>query len=386
MTIPDTATTPAVNTRLSGTDNRLHFMDHLRAVVVVMVIVLHTSMTYMTYPPEWWYVIEPRNSLVFTLVVLFLDVPNMQILFFIAGFFGYPSLERYGASRFFRQKLVRIGIPWLVGVVFFAPAVTYLITVTRGIAKPYFEFWFTDFWGGYFQQSVYWFLGILLSLFALMAVLVSSTTRWRHVERQSVQPAWPLFVNFWAAMTLWFFIWSTVMPADSWNNSMKLLVFQPARLLLYVGYFCLGVYADRKGWLRGNGYQPSIHSWLPVALATGFAYLALRLSWLWGSGLQLLALQSAFFNAFCLSGLMSGLALFQRYFDPPNRLWSSLARNAFAIYYVHPLILYPAAYAALFIEHPIFVEAAFLIGFTTIAAWVLGALILTRWPVLREVF
>jgi surface polysaccharide O-acyltransferase-like enzyme len=83
---------------------------------------------------------------------------------------------------------------------------------------------------------------------------------------------------------------------------------------------------------------------------------------------------------------MSGLALFQRYFDTPNRLWSRLARNAFAIYYVHPLILYPAAYAALFIGIPIFVEAAFLIGFTTIAAWVLGALILTRWPVLREVF
>lgn len=383
MTIPDTGIAPAVPPPLSGTADRLHFMDHLRAIVVVMVIVLHASMTYMTHPPEWWYVIEPRNSLFFTLVVLSLDVPNMQILFFIAGFFGYSSLERYGASRFFKQKFVRIGIPWLVGVVFFAPAVTYLITVTRGTAKSYFEFWLTDFWGDYFQQSVYWFLGILLWLFALLAVLVNSTTRWR---RQSVQPAWPLFVTFWAAMTLWFFIWSTIVPADSWNNSVKLLVFQPSRLLLYIGYFCLGVYADRKGWLRENGYRPSIHSWLPTALLTGFAYLALRLSWIGGSGLQLLALQSAFFNAFCLSGLMTSLALFQRFFDSPNRLWLALARNAFAIYYVHPIILYPAAYAALFIETPIFVEAAVLIAFTLIVAWALGALILTRWPVLRDVF
>jgi len=83
---------------------------------------------------------------------------------------------------------------------------------------------------------------------------------------------------------------------------------------------------------------------------------------------------------------MAGLALFQRFFDHPSRFWSSLARNAFAIYYVHPLILYPAAYGALFVEIPIFLEATLLIVFTTAVAWAVGALVLTRWPILRDVF
>jgi len=40
-----------------NTSNRLYFLDNLRAFVVLLVIVLHGSMTYMAYAPEWWYVL-----------------------------------------------------------------------------------------------------------------------------------------------------------------------------------------------------------------------------------------------------------------------------------------------------------------------------------------
>ena len=33
---------------------RLYFLDNLRAFVIVMVIVVHASITYMAYAPEWW--------------------------------------------------------------------------------------------------------------------------------------------------------------------------------------------------------------------------------------------------------------------------------------------------------------------------------------------
>ncbi len=386
MTSSASVSTSAVPAKRLAPAGRLHFLDHLRAMIIVLVIVLHASMTYMASPPEWWYVIEPRNSRVFTLLVLGLDVPNMQVLFFIAGFFAYSSIQRHGPSRFFRQKLARIALPWVVGVVCLAPLTAYLITVTRASAKPYLEFWQTDFWGPYFQQSVYWFLGILLVLFALLTGFVNSGARWQHLERQAAQPTWSLFAKFWAATTLWFLICSLVAPADTWINSLKLLSFQPARLGLYLGYFGLGLYADRTGWWRENGYRPTLSPWLPLALASGAAYLALRLNWPSGNSLAPLLLQAALFNAFCLSALMAGLALFRRFGDRPSWLWSSLARNAFAIYYVHPLILYPAAYMALFVEIPIFLEAALLILFTTAAAWGAGALVLTRWPVLRDVF
>ena len=266
---PTTTTAP-------GAAGRLHFLDHLRAVIILLVIVLHASITYMVAPPPWWYVIAPKNSLLFTVVVLLVDVPIMQTLFFISGFFAYPSLEKHNPPGFLRQKMVRLGLPWLFGVVFLAPPVTYLITVTNGVAKPYLQFWATDFWGPYYQQSVYWYLGILLLLFAGLVALRDGEPRLQHLPRQPQMPVWTLFAKFWALTTLWYFVSSAVLPADAWLNAVKLFVFQPARLMLYAGYFGLGVYADRRGWFRPGGYQPNLEWWGPSGhtgrnIVSGFA-------------------------------------------------------------------------------------------------------------------
>ena len=118
---------------------------------------------------------------------------------------------------------------------------------------------------------------------------------------------------------------------------------------------------------------------------TGISYLGVQLNWSEG-GVLLLAVEAALFNAFCLTALMTGIALFRRVADRPTRARSSLGRNAYAIYYVHPLILYPAAYVLLAVGAPIFLEVIALTVFTTLVAWAIAALFLTRLPGLRSVF
>lgn len=365
--------------------DRFHFLDHLRGFIIILVIALHASMTYMAYPSEWWYVIEPKNSILFTLFVLLVDVPLMQILFFIAGFFAYGSLEKYGPAGFVRQKAVRIGLPWLVGVVFLAPLVTYLIPLTRGTAGSYLEFWTGDFWGQYYQQSVYWFLGVLFLLFILLAALYKGEPAMRNMPRRPQEPDRRFFVTFWAITALCFFVSTLVVPADYWTNALKLIVYQPARLILYAGYFTLGIIADRRGWFRADGFRPDLEWWGPAALISAMAYLGVR--WIWvDGGLLFLLAQAALFNAFCLAALMAGVALFQRHVDRPTRLRTSLGRNAYGIYYLHPLILYPAAYMALSVGASIFLEMALLTLFTLLVAWAGSAFVLTRLPVLRRIF
>ena len=46
---PATATAPR-----SAAAIRLYFLDHVRAVIILLVILLHAAMTYMAYPPPWW--------------------------------------------------------------------------------------------------------------------------------------------------------------------------------------------------------------------------------------------------------------------------------------------------------------------------------------------
>lgn len=376
---------PAARPTAPGASGRLHFLDHLRAFIILLVILLHASMTYMAFPPEWWYVTEPENSLLFTALVLLLDVANMQILFFIAGFFAYPSLVKYGPRRFMRQKLLRLGLPWLVGVVFLAPLVTYLIPYTRGIAGPYLAFWARDFWGPFYQQSVYWFLGILLLLFAVLAAFYKYEPGLQGLPRRAQAPTWRVFALFWGMTTLWYLLSSMILPADTWLNAVRLFVFQPARLFLYAAYFALGIYADRRSWFRGDGYRPPLDSWVGAALLTATLYMAVR--WFWSdSGFARLAAEAALFNGMCLSVLMASTAVFERYVNNPTRVWSSLSRNAYGIYYLHPLILYPLAYVALSFPLSIYLEVALLTVATALIAWALSAFVLTRLPVLRDIF
>ena len=147
---------------------RLHYLDNLRAFVIVLVIVLHAAITYMADPPSWWYVIDPDRSVAFTWLVLLVDVPIMQVLFFVAGYFAVRSLQRRGPRGFIREKVVRLAIPWVLGVVFLAPLATYMTYVSRGVPTGYLQFWTVDFWGPMFQQSVYWFLGVLFVAFLVL--------------------------------------------------------------------------------------------------------------------------------------------------------------------------------------------------------------------------
>jgi len=100
---------------------RLYFLDNLRAFVIMLVIVLHASITYMAYAPVWWYVLNPQNSLFFTMLVLLIDVPIMQIMFFISGYFAMPSLQKRGSASFLKDKCIHIGIPWVLVPCYWRP-------------------------------------------------------------------------------------------------------------------------------------------------------------------------------------------------------------------------------------------------------------------------
>jgi glucans biosynthesis protein C len=53
-------------------------------------------------------VLDTHRSLLFTAIVLLLDVPLMPVLFFVAGYFALPSLQRRGTGGFIREKVVRL--------------------------------------------------------------------------------------------------------------------------------------------------------------------------------------------------------------------------------------------------------------------------------------
>ena len=364
---------------------RLVFIDNLRAAVILLVIVLHASITYMLYAPPWWYVLDPDQGLGFTVVVLLVDVPLMPILFFVAGFFALPSLRRRGTGGFVRDKVVRIGITWVVGVVVLAPLATYMTYVSRGIDRGYLDFWTTDFWGPMFQQSVYWFLGVLLALFVLLAWAWEASPRlaaWSPAPSRPGPWFFPAFIALTAGGAI---LLSPVAGLDDWVPFGWLFVTQPARLGFYAGYFVLGIVAERRGWLTATGYRPDVATWAAGAVLTGVLYLADRLV---GNPTTVLerAVAAVLFAAFCLAALMAGLAAFGRWGTWTGRAWRALAANSFGIYYVHPLILYPLAWVLVGVPVPALVKASILVVVTAAGSLAVSALVLRRVRVLRRMF
>jgi glucan biosynthesis protein C len=368
--------------------NRIYFLDNLRAFVILLVVVLHGSMTYMAYAPTWWYVVDPNNSLFFTMLVLVIDVPIMLIMFFVAGYFAFPSLVKRGPGQFLKDKFIRIGAPWIGGTLLLAPPTAYMIYFSRNVPVGLFEFWSRDFWGAMYQQSVYWFLGILFLFFAVLSLIFAVSKSMQSLEQTVVPPSWKLFLIFGATMTASFLFMNQFFPLDTWSTGSYIFVFQPLRAPLYLGYFGLGIYAYQRGWFTTNGYQPRLLLWAMLGVVSGLLYLGYRLTIPSPTQTTLIlkAGNAILFNTFCLSALMAGAAFFQRKVNAPGFFWRTQAANSYGIYYIHPLILYPLAYVFVGLSLPIFFKAPVVIILAILLSWTVSAVVLKRAPILRRVF
>jgi glucans biosynthesis protein C len=112
------AVTPAAPHR----EERLHALDNLRAVAMLLGIVLHAALSFMTLPIPW-IARDVSRSFGFDLLVGLVHGFRMQLFMFVAGFFGHQLWQRLGAGEFLRQRWRRIGVPFLIGMVTLVPAI-----------------------------------------------------------------------------------------------------------------------------------------------------------------------------------------------------------------------------------------------------------------------
>ena len=97
-----------------ATPARLYFIDNIRWLIIVQVVVLHAAVTYSALGD--WYYKEPANlallsALAFGIFLSFTQAYFMGLLFLVAGYFVPASFDRKGSRRFLRDRAVRLGIP-----------------------------------------------------------------------------------------------------------------------------------------------------------------------------------------------------------------------------------------------------------------------------------
>lgn len=93
---------------------RLFYLDHLRVLLTVLVVLHHAAITYANIP-IWHYTEPARDSsgAALDLLVMFNQTFFMGFFFLIAGYFVPGSYDRKGGRAFMKDRLVRFGIPLL---------------------------------------------------------------------------------------------------------------------------------------------------------------------------------------------------------------------------------------------------------------------------------
>jgi len=362
-------------------------MDNLRAAIIFTVILLHVSVCYMAYAPSWWYVINPVTSAFFTYVVILVDIPIMPAMFFIAGYFALPSLQRQGTPQFLASKTRRLFVPWALGVLLLAPPTAYMIYFSRSVPMDLMTFWSTEFWGKMFQQSIYWFLGILFWAFVAFAAICKLAPVLKQARQELKKPSILLYSAIVIFTALGFYFAIQYYPVDHWRVG-YLFTFQPERLPLLIIYFAFGVWAWKCGWFTKGGYMPRKRTWLSLMMVTGAACLIMKLGY--GAPAGELSgrkdLLAPALTIFCLCGVMGLLALFNSVANRRGRLWASAADNSYGIYYVHALLVYWTAYFLIGLDASIYVKAALAFVLASVVSWLLSAGVLRKAPMLRRMF
>jgi glucan biosynthesis protein C len=99
--------------RATAAAERLHGLDGLRALAILLVVAGHGLLSFMETPIGW--AIQDRSrSIVVDVCVWVTRAFLMPVFFWTSGFFARATVERAGLAGFARQRIQRVLAPFLV--------------------------------------------------------------------------------------------------------------------------------------------------------------------------------------------------------------------------------------------------------------------------------
>ena len=114
--------------------------DVMRAFVVAGLVVFHSAVVFAAGAS--WFVKDPRPSAGFTIFLLWGSLWGMPLLFLVSGMAARYAMRTRSVAAFARERLVRLAVPFVVGLAVLVPPMFYLGSLTQpGFHEPYWRFW-----------------------------------------------------------------------------------------------------------------------------------------------------------------------------------------------------------------------------------------------------
>ncbi|WP_161600754.1 acyltransferase family protein [Teichococcus oryzae] len=117
--------------KTAWTVGRLHYLDNLRAFLMLLGVPYHAALAYSVLH-GWMVVSENEKSVLLSWASQFSHTFRMPAFFLIAGFFAALLLRRKGALPWWRNRMLRIGVPMITAALLLNPLMMLAMALDRG--------------------------------------------------------------------------------------------------------------------------------------------------------------------------------------------------------------------------------------------------------------
>jgi hypothetical protein len=373
---------------------RVTALDRARTFITLLVLLHHSVLNYTYFGTG-----DRARWLGFDLIVLFNDSFFMACMFFISGLFVRDSLARRGAGNYLVHRAFRLGVPYLVSIFILMPIAYYPTFLRYHLPGTtdfnFFHFWWHTLTIGPWPSGPAWFLWVLLALDAIAAAIWAAAPgvievlgRITASFRDRPMAAFAAFLIF---SIIVYLPLRLIFGDAAWFEPPGFpLPIQTSRILLYGGYFFVGVGVGATGLRDGLLAEDSEvakrwAAWIGLAAIFYAAILVLIYAhhhWVADFNAPPFWWEAAYTLAFALFGAAMTFAepaIFLRFAKSSLRLLDAIRPSAYGIFLVHYIFIIWLQYIVYEPEWSPFVKFAIVFVGTLSLSWA-TALLLRRIP------
>jgi peptidoglycan/LPS O-acetylase OafA/YrhL len=362
---------------------RLHYIDWLRVLAVLLLFPFHTSRVFNYDDPFYIKSAELSQALNYTLG--FIDRWHMPLLFLLAGASTYLALGKRSGREYAVERVMRLLVPLVFGIFVIIPPQTWVgAQYNSGYTGSYVEYITSgdflvfnfgpggDYYGGFGIGQLWFILFLLLMALILLPVLLwgrgeRGSRRIGSLARRLARPAWWLL----PPVVLWF---AEGLPDVAGKNWFYFSI-----------YFLLGFVVIADGRFAEAAER---HRWAGLAIGTTICatYVA---SWSVRAGLPDPSLELVAVNIVGMFGiwtmLIGMLGAGKHYLDRTSPALAYLAEASYPVYILHQTVIVLAAFWL--VRLPVGLPAQWIAVFVTAVVVTFGVYeLVRRFGLLRFLF
>jgi len=347
VSIERTQAQPAAAAARASTGSRLLFIDNMRVMLTIQVLLFHLLIIYAG-TGSWLYTEGRQDFVTGALGAWFIAVSQayfMGLFLLISAYFVPGSYDRKGAGRFLKDRLIRLGIPMAIYSWVLSPLLVYLVKrVKDSVSLP----WWNYFPGLKFEAVIgsgpLWFVETLL-IFSLVYVgwRLATASRPASFTAEAQFPSNGVIALFALLLGIAGFLVRLWRPMG-WN-------FTPLNLQFpffaqYIALFIVGLIAYRRNWFTRLP-ETTGRLWLVIGIVMVFLFWPLVIGGGMDKGIEPFAggwhwqaFAYALWESFTCLGLCIGLIyLFRRNVNRQGTLAKFLSSNAYTAYIIHGVVI-----------------------------------------------